>query len=89
MIKTGDIISVNKNLPSAYKKMMTNNFIKILSIIKYKHFMKITKMKNNKNYRLLSNKKIILKPFFNNMKLILTNSLSLKLLRPDMYGSAN
>lgn len=76
MVKTRDIILVNKNLLSAHKKMMTNNFIKFLSIIKYKHFMEITEMKNNKNYWLLSNKKIILKTFFNNMKLILANSLS-------------
>lgn len=77
LVKIKDIILINKSL------------IKTLLVLKYKYFVKITKIEDKKKCWLLLNKKTILKTFFNNIELILVNYLGLKLLYPNIYKSIN
>lgn len=61
--------------------MIANGLIKILLVIKYKYFVRMTRIKIKNNYWLLLNKNTILKTFFNNVELILAKHFGLKSLR--------
>lgn len=64
--------------------MTINDFVNFLLVIKHKEFVKIIKIKDKKNNRLLTYRKMIRKTFFIKIKLISIKYLDLELICFDI-----